>query len=108
MNKNTMNSGISRNLRHTVFERDSYTCIFCDRGATDCHHVIERRRGGRNTPQNLVSLCREHHMAIHGEMNLAPLEREELELRALQYISDYDPKDFYDNAANWEAFHESF
>jgi len=57
---------ISKALRDLVFERDSYTCVVCDRAASDLHHFLARSRGGRDTPPNLASLCRQHHDAIHG------------------------------------------
>ena len=64
-----MNSSVSKWLRHSVFERDSYTCIFCDMAATDVHHVVPRSQGGRNVIFNLVSLCRRCHMVHHGTLN---------------------------------------
>ena len=32
---------------------------------TDAHHVIWRSKGGPTTLENLVSLCRRHHRAVH-------------------------------------------
>jgi len=49
-----------------IFERDSYTCVLCQREAQDVHHVKSRAAGGRNTLDNLVSLCRIHHDLVHG------------------------------------------
>jgi hypothetical protein len=55
-----------RNLRNIIFERDSYTCIFCEEPASDIHHVIKKSKGGRDNPYNLVSVCRWCHSALHG------------------------------------------
>lgn len=60
-----------RNLRNLVFERDSYTCILCSRAASDLHHVISRSQGGRDHPHNLVSVCRFHHLILHGNVVIA-------------------------------------
>lgn len=86
-----MNANISRNLRHIVFERDSYTCVLCERGATDAHHVIPRSRGGRNVPHNLVSLCRPHHMKLHHTLPVSIDEYEDAQQLILEYICDYYP-----------------
>lgn len=103
-----MHSTVSRALRHIVFERDSYTCVLCDRGGADCHHIIPRGRGGRNTPQNLVTLCRMHHMILHHEIqNSDPRSVEDMKLTLLEYISDHDPESFYENAADWRKYAES-
>ena len=63
--KKTSN-GISYNLRNIVYERDSYTCVLCERPASECHHVVHRSLGGRDTPANLVAVCRLHHLVLHG------------------------------------------
>ena len=63
-----MKSTVSKALRNIVAERDSYTCILCDNPYADMHHYVPRSRGGRNTPQNLVSLCRPCHMRLHREI----------------------------------------
>ena len=52
-------------LRHSVFERDSYSCIFCENQAHDIHHVVRRSQGGHTHPHNLVSLCRVCHCRLH-------------------------------------------
>ena len=84
-----------RNLRHLVFERDSYTCILCSDRATDVHHVVARSQGGSNTPYNLVSLCRLHHRIVHGESIIWEVRPshvidspEEAQLYTITYLCD--------------------
>ena len=79
-------------LRDLVFERDSYTCVLCNKAATDLHHVIPRRRGGQDLPQNLVSLCRMHHDLVHGVRWIDLPEdahtKEEAEQTLFEYVMD--------------------
>ena len=81
---------ISRNLRHLVFERDSYTCTLCNAAASDLHHVRSRGQGGRDNEQNLVSLCRMHHDLLHGQRwTGCELTKDEAEQKINEYIFDY-------------------
>jgi len=83
-------SGRSDYLRWVVFERDSYTCVLCRGRACDLHHVITRAQGGRDTPDNLVSLCRFHHLAAHGQrVDGIELTAEEIEQAIFEYMADY-------------------
>jgi hypothetical protein len=84
-----MTANISKALRNTVFERDSYTCVLCDNPANDAHHVVPRARGGKNAPQNLVSLCRVCHRKLHREDYVSAEEYDGMELRAVAYVADY-------------------
>jgi len=49
-----------------AIERDRGFCQVpgCSRAAVHAHHVVWRSRGGRDEPENLVSLCAGHH--LHG------------------------------------------
>jgi len=47
------------------FEDLFIPCIWCGKRAVDVHHVDGRGRGGsklKDTPDNLVALCRECHL----------------------------------------------
>jgi 5-methylcytosine-specific restriction endonuclease McrA len=33
----------------------------------EVHHVISAAEGGRTTPENLVVLCRDHHLEVEAE-----------------------------------------
>jgi hypothetical protein len=84
-----MTSTVSKALRNLVFERDSYTCATCELPANDLHHLLSRSHGGRNVPENLISLCRSCHMMIHREVYLKPDEYDDLECRMYEYVCDY-------------------
>lgn len=45
---------------------DFIPCRVCGCTAVDIHHIIARRSGGnpsgdKDTPENLIALCRKHH-----------------------------------------------
>ena len=68
-NGNTMNAGISREMRKAVYKRDGYRCAVCD--ATEglqIHHIKPRGKGGANHPMNLITLCWRCHAAVHGSI----------------------------------------
>jgi hypothetical protein len=96
-----MNSGVSKALRNLVFERDSYTCVICDNPANDAHHVLPRSHGGRNIPQNLVSLCRGCHRKLHHEENLLQQDIDDLELWIIAYVADYYAEENQFTLANY-------
>jgi hypothetical protein len=54
-------------LRRAARERDKCRCRFpgCESRRVDLHHIQYWSNGGRTTLDNLVSLCRYHHMLVH-------------------------------------------
>lgn len=58
-----------RNLREKVMLRDLYTCQICGTKAEKIHHIIELSEDIRKAYdiENLVSLCRDCHFAVHRE-----------------------------------------
>ena len=66
-NKRSQATKITEKTRKQVFKRDDYTCIIpnCYSRNIDPHHYILASKNGLAIPQNLVSLCREHHNMIH-------------------------------------------
>lgn len=48
-------------LRKTVFERDNYTCVYCNSKALviECDHVIPITKGGSSNIRNLVTACKD-------------------------------------------------
>lgn len=54
-------------VRHFVFARDSYTCQICKKksGILVQHHIIQRKDGGSNRADNLVTLHNNCHIDFH-------------------------------------------
>lgn len=55
-----------RRVKERVYERDNGECIICHDRATDAHHVIFRSQLGKDDVNNVVCLCRKHHLDAHG------------------------------------------
>ena len=61
------------NVRQYVLKRDNYTCQCCGAHSTKTKgvklhvHHIETRRTGGNAPNNLITLCKACHKALHAE-----------------------------------------
>jgi len=55
------------NASEYVLCRDKHNCRLCKRktGQMHVHHVIWRRNGGSDTPENLVTLCEKCHEKVH-------------------------------------------
>ena len=41
---------------------DFVPCELCGKKAIDIHHIISRGKGGKDTIENLMALCREEHI----------------------------------------------
>ena len=54
-------------LRRAARERDKCRCRFpgCESRRVDLHHIVYWSHGGRTDLDNLVSLCKYHHMLVH-------------------------------------------
>lgn len=53
-----------RNVRDEVLERDGYRCTDCgSRENIHVHHIKPRRKGGKDTHDNLITLCQKCHVA---------------------------------------------
>jgi len=54
-------------LRRAARERDTCRCRFpgCESRRVDLHHIRYWSNGGRTSLDNLVSLCKYHHMLVH-------------------------------------------
>jgi hypothetical protein len=54
-------------LRRAARERDKCRCRFpgCESRRVDLHHIQHWASGGRTKLDNLISLCRYHHMLVH-------------------------------------------
>lgn len=49
-----------------VRERDLWRCRACGKAELlEVHHITFRSQGGEDTLENLITLCKHHHMAAH-------------------------------------------
>ena len=65
-------SRLDENLRIATLMRDLYKCTQCNKkGNLDAHHIIWKEHGGKNTIENLITLCKQCHKKIHkGKLKL--------------------------------------
>lgn len=65
--QNRMDSQVDAALREEILERDGRACVRC--GAEDIlvHHIEPVKHGGSNASENLATLCKECHSAVHDE-----------------------------------------
>lgn len=53
-------------IRPSILERDSFKCVECGSNKNlHVHHIVHRKDGGTNDPDNLVTLCRWCHADRH-------------------------------------------
>jgi hypothetical protein len=54
-------------LRRAVRERDRYRCRFpgCESRRVDLHHIVFWANGGQTSLENLICLCKRHHVLVH-------------------------------------------
>jgi len=41
------------------------SCAICGMNTVELHHIIYRSHGGKNVKENIIPLCRLHHMLAH-------------------------------------------
>ncbi len=52
-------------LRFEIFKRDNFTCQYCGRNVKEdkikihCDHIIPKKKGGKDIPENLITACEE-------------------------------------------------
>ncbi|MBI1925156.1 HNH endonuclease [Candidatus Poribacteria bacterium] len=58
---------LDENLRIATLMRDGYQCRQCLGKNTrlEAHHIIFREHGGKDTLENLITLCRACHLSVH-------------------------------------------
>lgn len=77
------NTGSASGYRNHIFRRDDYTCQCCKAphreinengiplpttdGLLELHHIIPVSQGGMDNPENLITLCRDCHKAVHSK-----------------------------------------
>lgn len=48
-----------------VYHLQEGLCVLCGSSIEHYHHIVPRHKGGSNTPENIVGLCRDCHTAVH-------------------------------------------
>ena len=59
---------IPKRVKRHVLHRDGFCCRVPECTATaniDVHHILFVVNGGTNAPENLITLCEGHHLAVH-------------------------------------------
>lgn len=57
-------------VRTQVVERDRLRCRGCGKPGEEVHHIIFRSHGGKDEPNNLVTICRNCHNQAHGKFRV--------------------------------------
>jgi hypothetical protein len=64
--ENRMNRRDWRLLSNAVIDGQGGQCLICgDTSNLTCHHVVARRNGGADSPENLLGLCATDHTTLH-------------------------------------------
>ena len=63
---------MDENLRIATIMRDGYQCTQCKKkGKIDAHHIIWKEHGGKDSIENLITLCKQCHKKVHkGKLKL--------------------------------------
>ena len=56
---------MANKIYQKVAERDNHECRICGNNQIQIHHIIFRSHGGKNTKENLITLCKHHHDKAH-------------------------------------------
>lgn len=99
-----MYAKLSNKQRKAIYRRDGYQCALC--GSTrylQLHHCIPRGKGGKDTDQNLITLCSDCHALAHG-LNLhdyPDMRQSDIELLIVEYLADEYAPDW--DPGEWRA-----
>lgn len=93
-------------IRNRVYQRDGYECQNCGiKGGRNgnaelhAHHIVPKASGGSHSEQNLVTLCKDCHNAIHHDDKEAPQPQSDSDanLSDLQYIETLEDFGKFEN-----------
>ena len=58
---------LDENLRIATLMRDGFRCTQCEKKKTrlDAHHILWKEHGGKDTIENLITLCKACHRKVH-------------------------------------------
>lgn len=58
-------------MNHLTYNfNDNDVCIFCGSPFIDKHHIVPKNLNGSDTNDNIISVCANHHRALHFLLNL--------------------------------------
>lgn len=91
-------SKLTNAQRKAIYRRDGYQCALC--GSTrylQLHHYVPRGKGGKNSPQNLITLCSDCHALVHGfnAHDYPDMTPEHVNQAIVEYLADYYAPDWY-------------
>lgn len=97
MHKETKATSIPKEVKKSVFARDSGRCIICGKPGMPHCHVIRRSAGGRGIEQNIVTLCDRCHFAFDEGLHMKSMEhlgfhsRQEIKEFIYSYMEHFYP-----------------
>ena len=73
---------MNQQIRNFILKRDHNTCqnCFIISANLDIHHILPQSKGGLDSPNNLISLCRSCHMMLEPRKTLIPKNKILIEL----------------------------
>lgn len=61
-NNGNWKGGLWKWVQRQILNRDDHKCVVCGFNlVVDIHHIVRRKSGGKDTHDNLVTLCPNHH-----------------------------------------------
>ncbi|KKM17464.1 hypothetical protein LCGC14_1675530 [marine sediment metagenome] len=79
---------VSKTLRYAVMERDGFTCQYCGVSALAAElqvdHVMPVSCGGQDTPENLLTACKECNAGKSSSLPRKPLDNRDLSRQAVE------------------------
>ena len=66
-------------LEGAVNDAQHHHCLLCSKPIDEYHHVVEQSKGGSNTIDNIVGLCKKHHELVHKDEKTALKVKEKKE-----------------------------
>lgn len=85
-----VSANITRKVRFEVYKRDGFQCALCGcHDGLQVHHVVPRREGGSDFPDNLITLCPKCHAQAHGtDVYPGIMTQADVEQACVEYLAD--------------------
>jgi len=87
------------NTKAYVLHRDKYLCQHCKGKLKDkrlhAHHIVFRSKGGTNSPDNLITLCKSCHNSLHkGEFEIKGIKSKTKHVTEISIVKSQLKKQF--------------